>query len=98
MGLARLAVYLTGLILVVGAAWVFMTRTEVGASLPAGIALAIILLLVGIGVMASARNLNDRTETRRVVREGGPAPGAPLPGDREVVRERDVVYDERRYE
>jgi thiol:disulfide interchange protein len=93
MGLARLAVYLVGLVLVVAAAWVFLTQTEVGESIPQSIALAVILLLVGIGVMASAKSINDRTETRRVVHEGGTVGPAP-PG---TIVERDpVVYEERR--
>lgn len=96
MGLARLAVYLTGLLLVVAAAWVFLTQTSLGESLPAGVALAVILLLVGIGVMASAKSINDHRETRRVVHEGGVAPyaGAPYAGTRDDV----VVEERRRYE
>lgn len=90
MGLARLAVYLVGVLLVVAAAWVFLTQTELGESIPASIALAVILLLVGIGVMASAKSINDRTETRRVVHEGTVAPGyvPPTSGTN--------VYEERR--
>lgn len=91
MGLARLAVYLTGLALVVAAAWIFLTQTELGSSLPAGIALAVLLLLVGIGVMASAKSINDRRETRRVVHEGAPAPG--YAG---YTRTDDVIVEDRR--
>lgn len=69
MGYARLAVYLTGLLVVVLAAWVFLTQTPVGDSIPAGVALAIILLLVGVGVMASAKSINDTRYSRRIVHD-----------------------------
>ena len=73
MGYTRLLVYLVGLILVVMAAWIFLTRTPLGASIPSSVALAIILLLVGIGVMASAKSINDARYSRRIVQDGGPA-------------------------
>lgn len=69
MGYTRLAVYIVGLLIVVMAAWVFLTQTPLGDTIPASIALAIILLLVGVGVMVAARNINDSTYRRRVVRD-----------------------------
>jgi thiol:disulfide interchange protein len=109
MGTARLAVYLVGLILVVAAVWVFLTQTAPGRQVPPGLALAIILLLVGIGVMASARSVNDQRSVRRVVHEGGPyyaGPPATPYVEREVVRDgayvppvdRETVVEERRYD
>ena len=71
MGYARLGLYIAGLIVVVLAAWVFLTQTEVGRVVPGGVALALILLLVGIGVMASAKSINDSRVTRRVAHDGG---------------------------
>ena len=76
MGTSRLAVYLVGLVVVVAAVWVFLTQTPVGQAIPSGVALALILLLVGIGIMASARSLNDRRSVHRVVHDG-PTVGAP---------------------
>lgn len=74
MGYTRLLVYLVGLILVVTAAWIFLTQTPVGNVVPSGVALAIILLLVGIGIMASAKSINDARYSRRVIRDGPTAP------------------------
>ena len=75
MGYTRLLVYLVGLILVVTAAWIFLTQTPLGSAIPSGVALAIILLLVGVGVMASAKSINDARYSRRVVHDGdAPAP------------------------
>lgn len=75
MGYSRLAIHLVGLVVVVLAAWIFLTQTPVGKALPYSVALALILLLVGIGVMASASSINDARYSRRVVRDnlGGPA-------------------------
>ena len=70
MGATRLAVYLVGLVLVVAAAWIFLTQTPVGQAIPSSIALVLILLLVGIGVMAAANSINDTRTTRRVVHDG----------------------------
>lgn len=70
MGASRLAVYLVGLVVVVAAVWVFLTQTPAGRAVPSGVALALILLLVGIGIMASARSLNDRRSVSRVVHDG----------------------------
>lgn len=93
MGYSRLAIYLVGLLLVVGAAWVFLTQTDIGQTVPAGAALAVILLLVGIGVMASAKNIRDTRETRRVVHDSG----GRIDHDH-VAHDRDVTYEERRYD
>ncbi|HUR70137.1 MAG TPA: hypothetical protein VM370_12910 [Candidatus Thermoplasmatota archaeon] len=67
MGFARLTLYIIGLIVVVMAAWIFLTQTPIAKTIPAGVALAIILLLVGIGVMAGARAMDDTYTTRRRV-------------------------------
>ena len=112
MGATRIAVYLVGLLLVVVAAWVFLTQTDVGRTVPAGVGLALILLLVGIGVMASAKSINDSRISRRVVhdttgprvydtRYAGPAAGpvvgpAVAPYDRVV--EGETYVEERRYD
>ena len=75
MGYSRLAIYLVGLVVVVLATWIFLTQTPVGQAIPFGVALALILLLVGIGIMASASSINDARYSRRVVRDnmgGGP--------------------------
>lgn len=112
MGATRLAIYLVGLVIVVLAAWVFLTQTPIGKSVPATVAIAIILLLVGVGVMASARSVNDSRYTRRVTSDTMGAPATrvydtrgPAYGDRTVV-EREVappasgetVYEERRFD
>lgn len=70
-----MAIYLVGLFIVVAAAWIFLTQTPVGATIPAGVALAIILLLVGVGVMAAARAMDDGGFYRRRVVHDGPGPG-----------------------
>ncbi|HWH09382.1 MAG TPA: hypothetical protein VNX21_09290 [Candidatus Thermoplasmatota archaeon] len=88
MGSARLAVYLVGLVVVVAAVWVFLTQTPVGQAIPSGVALALILLLVGIGIMASARSLNDRRSVHRVVHDG-PGYGPPVAS----AYERRTTYD-----
>lgn len=75
MGTARLAVYLIGLLVVIAGVWIFLTQTPIGRSVPPGVALALILLLVGIGVMASASNINDRRYSRRVVHDAPPVVG-----------------------
>ena len=85
MGYARLAIYVIGLMIVVMAAWIFLTQTPLGETIPAGVALAMILLLVGIGVMAAARSIDDTFYSRRrVVRDDGVganvAPGYVAPG------------------
>lgn len=94
MAFTRMAIYLVGLFIVVAAAWIFLTQTPVGASIPAGVALAIILLLVGIGVMAAARAMDDDRFYRRRVTHDGPgygagyvAPPPPAPATRVVERE-----------
>jgi hypothetical protein len=109
MGTARLAVYLIGLLVVVAAVWVFLTQTPWGRTVPASVALALILLLVGIGVMASARSINDTRSTRRVVHDYASAPAyvdtpryvPPAPAYETVVPpvgETETVVDERRYD
>jgi hypothetical protein len=114
MGATRLAVYLIGLLLVVAAAWVFLTQTPVGRQVPASLALVLILLLVGIGVMAAANSINESRVTRRVVRDTAPGYAAPPyapPGyvDRRVYDTRyapdyvppaegETLVDERRYD
>lgn len=109
MGAARLAVYLIGLLAVVAAAWILLTQTPLGESIPSGIAIAIILLIVGIGVMASAKSVNDSRTTRRVVHEGayGPAVAPPpaAPGrvydtryDTAYTGPTETVVEERRYD
>lgn len=75
MAFTRMAIYLVGLFIVVAAAWIFLTQTPVGATIPAGVALAIILLLVGVGVMAAARAMDDGGFYRRRVTHDGPGPG-----------------------
>jgi thiol:disulfide interchange protein len=96
MGTARLAIYLVGLVVVVAAVWVFLTQTAVGRSVPAGMALAIILLLVGIGVMASARSINDRRVTSRVTHDAPLGPRYAPPAEYEASGE--TVVEERRYD
>jgi len=109
MGTARLAIYLVGLVVVVAAAWVFLTQTAVGRTVPAGVALAIILLLVGVGVMASARSINESRSTRRVVHDYAGSPTyvdrtyvPPAPAYETVVPPAvgsdETIVDERRYE
>lgn len=114
MGSIRIAVYLIGLVLVVTAAWIFLTQTDVGRTVPTGVALALILLLVGIGVMASAKSINDSRYTRRVVHDSVNAPrtydtryGAyppagpamgPAVGPYDRVVEGETVVEERRYD
>ena len=75
MGTTRLTIYLVGLVVIVAAAWVFLTQTTLGRAIPAGIALTLILLLVGVGVMASARNINESRRTRRVTQDFAGTPG-----------------------
>ena len=107
MGTARLAVYLVGLVVVTVAVWVFLTQTPIGRAIPSGVALALILLLVGIGIMASARTLNDRRSLHRVVHDGPTvAPSARVYDTRYTRYEDSVVpptvgetvVEERRYE
>lgn len=74
MGTTRLAIFLVGLVVVAVAAWTFFTQSELGRQVPFGIAIALILLLVGVGVMASARSINERSSTQRVIHEGAAAP------------------------
>lgn len=81
MGFAKLALYLIGLLVVVAAAWIFLTQTPVSDVISPGVALAVILLIVGIGVMVSANAIDDRFTRRRVTHEGGDyvAPGYVAP-------------------
>lgn len=107
MGYARLALYLIGLMVVVAAAWIFLTETPIGETVPSGVAFAIILLLVGIGIMAGARSMDDTfTTRRRVVRDSDYAdrPGYVAPTSTTVVNPpgaydttRETVVEERRY-
>lgn len=97
MGYTRLLVYLVGLVVVVLAAWLFLTQTPVADVLPAGVALAIVLLLVGIGIMASARSINDARYSRRVHRDDlGRAGGAAYTRVYDTGAPRDVVVDRAR--
>jgi thiol:disulfide interchange protein len=75
MGFVRLALYIVGLLLVVAAAWVFLTQTPFADDVPAGVAIAVILLLVGLGVMVSANAIDDTVYRRRVVHDGDRAAG-----------------------
>lgn len=68
----RLAIYMVGLVVITVAAWVFLTQTEIGRSIPSGVALALILLLVGVGIMASATEIRDSRSLRRVVHDAPP--------------------------
>lgn len=80
MAYTRFILYMVGLLIVVAAAWIFLTQTPVGDTIPAGVALALILLLVGVGVMAGARAMDDTfyARRRRVVHDADPlAPAAP---------------------
>lgn len=92
MSYARIAIYLVGLALLVAAVWVFLTQTEIGQSVPAGFALAIILLIVGVGVMASARGIRESREYTRVVHDAAP----PVAPGRTVEYDRDGTYVEER--
>jgi thiol:disulfide interchange protein len=110
MGATRIAIYLVGLLLVVGAAWVFLTQTDAGRSVPAGVGVALILLLVGIGVMASAKSINDSRVSRRVVhdsstgprtydtRYAGPATGPVVGPSTGPYVENETYVEERRYD
>ena len=91
MGATRLAIYAVGLAVVVIAAWVFLTQTPVGQAIPSSVALVLILLLVGIGIMAAANSINESRVTRRVVREGAPGYVAPPAYERRVYDTRDYV-------
>lgn len=59
MALLRLALYVIGLALVVTAAWLFTAGVPRADELSAKIALALMLLLVGIGIMASVRAFEE---------------------------------------
>lgn len=104
MGYTKLAIYLVGLVIVVTAAWVFLTQTGVAASIPGGVAIALILLLVGVGVMAGARSVDDRVERRRVTYDGPTAPPPVAPRTERVTTYEEpvvrsgTVTEERRFE
>lgn len=105
MGYAKLALYLIGLMVVVAAAWVFLTETPVREEVHPGIALAIILLLVGLGIMVGARSMDDTfVARRRVVRDSdygdgsyAPRSGATVVNPPESSTSRETVVEERRY-
>lgn len=106
MGYARLALYMLGLIIVVAAAWIFLTQTPIADDIPVGVSLALVLLLVGVGVMAGARAMDDTFYSRRrVVREGDYA-APPATAARTTATYRDdvvppasgeTIVEERRY-
>lgn len=110
MGTARLAIYLVGLVVIVAGIWVLLIRTPLGRTVPAGVALALILLVVGIGVMASARSINESRTTRRVSHDHAGAPGygepryavPPPPASNAVtppaVGESETIVEEHRYD
>lgn len=103
MGAARLAIYLIGLLAVVAAAWILLTQTPLGDSIPSGVAIALILLIVGIGVMASAKSVNDTRTTRRVVHDGpgyvAPPPAGGVYDTRyEAPYSGETVVEERRFD
>lgn len=98
-----MSIYIVGLLLVVAAAWIFLTQTPFADDVPTGVALAVILLLVGLGVMVSANALDDTFYRRRVVRDldhagGAPAAGYVAPASTYVPpRSGETVVEERRY-
>lgn len=109
MSYSRLAIYLVGLVVVAIAAWMFLTQTEIGRAVPIGVTWALILLLVGVGVMASASSIRDSRTTRRVTHDGpayaepraydtryGTAPYAGVPPPPPASGE--TIVDERRYD
>jgi peptidoglycan/LPS O-acetylase OafA/YrhL len=100
MGTARLAIYLVGLVVVVAGVWVLLTQTPFGRGIPASVVLAVMLLLVGIGVMAAARSINDRRSLSRVVHEGAPGRVVDTRYDTYVAppAETETVVEERRYD
>lgn len=72
---ARLAIYVVGLLFVLAAAWVFLTQTSARASAPGGIPLAILLLVVGIGIMASTQAMARRRARRDAIVHESVGPG-----------------------
>lgn len=103
MGYARLSIYIVGLLLVVAAAWIFLTQTPIADEIPTGVAMAIILLLVGLGVMVSASAMNDTfVSRRRVSHDTGYVPPATTyvpPGGTAYVppSSGETVVEERRF-
>lgn len=106
MGYTRLAIYLGGVAILVLAAWVLLTQTGIADVIPVGVVIAVMLLIVGIGVIAASRSVDDRRFTRRVVHDGSPME----PGRRVVHRTyeddvdttyaepRETIVEERRYD
>jgi hypothetical protein len=68
--MVRALVYLLGLVVVLVAVWLLLTQTFVAAVLPFGIAVVVLLILLGIGLMRmppSERLPHEITETRQRV-------------------------------
>lgn len=66
-----LAVYFVGLIVVLAAFWVLFTQTGLEEFIPMTVAIALVLLIVGIAVMASSDRFSPsrRAAVGTVVRE-----------------------------
>jgi hypothetical protein len=61
----RLIVWIVGLALVIAAAWVLWTMTAVSELVPWGVFVAVVLVILGVGIMGAANQI--RGERERVV-------------------------------
>lgn len=89
---SSLVVYLIGLVLILAAVWVIFTQTELADYIPASVAVAVVLLIVGIAVMASSDRFATRGRTTTIEERhvSGPPPGTP----RAEYEQREVRYDD----
>jgi len=90
--ISSMAFYLVGLSLVLLAIWVLFTQTGLEEFVPVGVIIGVLLLVVGLGVMATSDRF-DVFRDRTVVVDRAVAPPYVPPAtrtvDREVVTESD---------
>ncbi|HWG89350.1 MAG TPA: hypothetical protein VNZ52_00725 [Candidatus Thermoplasmatota archaeon] len=87
-------VYVIGLALVLAAVWVIFTQTGLANWIPGAIVVALVLLVLGLGVMS----LSDRFRgtDREVVYDRGVPPAGPGPANVTYERETRTYDDEYR--
>lgn len=89
----RILAYVVGLAIVVAGIYVLFTQTPLADYIPAGVVLAIVLLVIGLGVMMLSTSF---TGPRAIVTDRTVERTVPAVPTTRPYTEREVVYDSER--